>query len=92
MKTSYLKFLGMTLTSAILMYGVMYLNTYEIGHIYFSETRLYMTIMSTSVMAVVMLLFMLNMLSNKKKYDYSRCKHYYLYNVIYTNEKSNDYR
>ena len=56
----------MILTSAVLMYGVMYLNTYEIGHVYFSETRLYMTILSTCVMAIVMLLFMLNMLSNRK--------------------------
>lgn len=66
MKKAYTKFFGMILTSAILMYGIMYLNTYEVGHIYFSETRLYMTILSTSVMAIVMLLFMLNMLSNKK--------------------------
>lgn len=67
MKNAYLRFLGMIATSAILMYGVMYLNTYEIDHIFFSEMRLYMTILSTSVMAVVMLLFMLAMLKDKKK-------------------------
>ncbi len=48
------------------MYGIMYLNTYELDHVYFSEMRLYMTILSTCVMAVVMLLFMLQMLKNKK--------------------------
>lgn len=66
MKKGYAKFLAMILTSSVLMYMVMYLNTYELSHVFFSEMRLYMTILSTSVMAVVMLLFMLNMLKNKK--------------------------
>ena len=66
MKKGYAKFLGMILTSSVLMYIVMYFNTYELSHVFFSEMRLYMTILSTSVMAVVMLLFMLNMLKNKK--------------------------
>src|SRR5690625_5802798 len=44
----------------------MYLNTYEVDHIYFSEMRLYMTLLSTAVMAVVMLSFMLHMLKDKK--------------------------
>lgn len=66
MKKNYVKFLGMIVTSAIFMYGVMYLNTYEWDHIFFSEMRLYMTILSTSVMAVVMLGFMLHMLKDKK--------------------------
>lgn len=66
MKKNYLKFLGMIISSAILMYGVMYLNTYELNHVHFSEMRLYMTILSTAVMAVVMLGFMLHMLKDKK--------------------------
>lgn len=66
MNKNYMKFLGMIVTSAILMYGIMYLNTYEIDHVFFSEMRLYMTILSTSVMAVVMLGFMMHMLQNKK--------------------------
>ncbi|NLC67064.1 MAG: DUF305 domain-containing protein [Clostridium sp.] len=66
MEKGYAKFLGMILTSSVLMYIVMYLNTYEISHVFFSEMRLYMTILSTAVMAVVMLLFMLHMLKNKK--------------------------
>ncbi|MCA9766871.1 MAG: DUF305 domain-containing protein [Carnobacterium sp.] len=66
MNKGYIKFLGMILTSSILMYGVMYLNTYQLDHVFFSEMRLYMTILSTCVMAIVMLLFMLNMLKNKK--------------------------
>lgn len=66
MDKGYKRFFGMILTSAILMYGVMYLNTYQLDHVFFSEMRLYMTILSTAVMAVVMLLFMLHMLKNKK--------------------------
>ncbi len=66
MDKSYGKFFGMVATSAILMFMVMYLNTYELSHVYFSETRLYMTILSTCVMTVVMLAFMLHMLKNKK--------------------------
>ena len=66
MKKGYGRFLGMIITSAILMYGVMYLNTYELDHVFFSEMRLYMTILSTCVMAVVMLGFMLHMLKDKK--------------------------
>lgn len=66
MNKNYGKFLGMIATSAIFMYVVMYLNTYEIDHVFFSEMRLYMTILSTCVMAIVMLGFMIHMLKDKK--------------------------
>ena len=66
MNKKYIKYFAMILTSSVLMYGIMYLNTYEWAHVYFSETRLYMTLLSTSVMAVVMLLFMLDMLNDKR--------------------------
>ena len=48
------------------MYGLMYLNTYERSHVYFSETRVYMAIMMGAVMAIVMMLFMWKMYKNKK--------------------------
>ncbi|MDN6161249.1 MAG: DUF305 domain-containing protein [Atopostipes sp.] len=67
MKKNYGKFLGMIASSAVLMYGVMYLNTYQLDHVFFSEMRVYMTLLSTSVMAVVMLGFMLHMLKDQKK-------------------------
>ena len=66
MKKDYIKYFVMIATSSILMYMVMYLNTYEIGHVYFSEMRAYITVLSTCVIAIVMLIFMLNMLKNKK--------------------------
>jgi len=45
-------------TSGVLMYALMYLNTYQLNHVFFSETRLYMTFIMVAVMALVMLFFM----------------------------------
>lgn len=67
LKDKYANFLAMIASSSVLMYGVMYLNTYQLDHVYFSEMRLYMTILSTAVMAVVMLAFMKHMLKDRKK-------------------------
>lgn len=66
MNKKYWNFLGMIVTSAVLMYGVMFLNTYKLEHVHFSEMRVYMTLLSTAVMAVVMLGFMLHMLKDTK--------------------------
>lgn len=49
----------MILTSTTLMLLLMYMNTYAIDHIFWSETRLYMAIYMGAVMAAVMLAFML---------------------------------
>lgn len=66
-KGNYTKFIWMLIASFVAMYVTMYLNTYQIDHIYFSLTRFYMTCLGISTMAVIMLLFMLNMYKNKKK-------------------------
>lgn len=66
-KIHYTKFVLMLLLSFIAMYITMYFNTYEIDHVYFSLTRFYMACLGISAMAVIMLLFMLNMYKNKKK-------------------------
>tara|TARA_R110002124_G_scaffold100168_2_gene246734 strand:- start:81 stop:506 length:426 start_codon:yes stop_codon:yes gene_type:complete len=55
----------MIATSTIVMFGLMYLNTYAIDHATFSETRLYMALIMGAVMAIVMLGFMLSMYTNK---------------------------
>jgi hypothetical protein len=57
---SYARFGAMVGTSTIVMFGLMYLNTYALDHVYFSETRFYMMFVMGAVMAVIMLLFMLN--------------------------------
>jgi len=65
--TKYTKFFVMILTSTAFMLVMMYLNSYSIEHVFFSETRLYMAIYMGAMMAVIMLLFMLNMYENKIK-------------------------
>lgn len=63
----YTKFITMIVTSTALMLAMMYFNTFQFDHIFFSETRFYMAIYMGALMAVVMLLFMLNMYKSKKK-------------------------
>jgi hypothetical protein len=58
---SYARFFAMIATSTLVMYGLMYLNTYTFDHIFFSETRAYMALYMGAVMAIIMLGFMLNM-------------------------------
>ena len=65
MKMSYWRFAAMVATSTAIMYGVMYLNTYTFEHVLWSETRAWMAIVMGSVMAIIMLAFMLNMYKKK---------------------------
>ncbi|MER2162991.1 MAG: DUF305 domain-containing protein [Psychrobacter alimentarius] len=62
----YVKFTLMILTSTVVMYIMMYFNTYEWNHIYFSETRAYMALYMGTGMAVIMLAFMANMYKKTK--------------------------
>ncbi len=63
--SKYMKFGAMIATSTAVMFVLMYLNTYAVDHVFFSETRFYMAFVMGASMAVVMLLFMLNMYENK---------------------------
>lgn len=63
---SYARFAAMILASTVIMYGLMYLNSYEIGHVFFSETRLWMALYMGAMMAVIMLAFMLGMYKKTK--------------------------
>lgn len=65
--SKYTNFIVMIATSTITMFGLMYLNSYEIDHVFYSETRTYMAIYMGATMAVVMLSFMLHMYKDKKK-------------------------
>jgi len=60
----YSKFAAMIGTSTVVMFGLMYLNTYSLDHVFFSETRAYMALYMGAAMAIVMLLFMLGMYQN----------------------------
>ncbi len=56
----------MIVTSMIVMFILMYLHSYKlIEHAWFSETRLFMTLIMGGGMAIVMLLFMLGMYKYK---------------------------
>lgn len=56
----------MIATSTVVMFVLMYLNTYLWSHIFWSETRAYMAILMGATMAIVMLAFMLSMYSDKR--------------------------
>ena len=49
-KSSYGRFIAMVGTSTALMFGLMYLNTYALEHVYWSETRFYMTFVMGATM------------------------------------------
>lgn len=64
---NYTRFIVMILTATLVMFGLMYLNTYALDHVYFSETRTWMAIYMGAAMTVIMLLFMLGMYQDKRK-------------------------
>ena len=63
---SYGRFGAMIAASMVVMFGIMYLNTYQASHVQWSETRFYMTFVMGAAMAVIMLSFMWNMYRDRK--------------------------
>jgi hypothetical protein len=64
---SYRRFFAMIATSMVVMYFLMYLNSYQIlDHAWFSETRLFMTLIMGASMMAIMLAYMLGMYKNGK--------------------------
>ncbi|UEM02456.1 DUF305 domain-containing protein [Skermanella mucosa] len=61
MQMSYWRFAAMIATSTVVMYGLMYLNTYSFEHVFWSETRAWMALVMGSTMSIIMLGYMLNM-------------------------------
>ena len=62
----YGRFGAMIATSTVVMFGLMYLNTYQLDHIFFSETRAYMALVMGATMAVIMLGYMMGMYPNRR--------------------------
>ena len=62
---SYARFAAMIATSTVAMYGLMYLNTYALDHVFFSQTRMWMALYMGAIMAIVMLAFMLGMYASR---------------------------
>ncbi|MEO6057000.1 MAG: DUF305 domain-containing protein [Gemmatimonadales bacterium] len=63
----YARFGAMIATSTVVMFGLMYLNTYQLDHVYFSETRAYMALVMGATMALIMLGFMLGMYTDRRR-------------------------
>ncbi len=66
MQMGYGRFAAMIGTSTTIMFGLMYLNTFALDHVRWSETRLYMAFLMGATMAIIMLGFMLSMYRNTK--------------------------
>ena len=62
----YRTFVAMILAASVLMFALMYLNTYQWDHVWFSQTRLFMTLIMAGAMALVMLVFMRHMYRDKR--------------------------
>ncbi len=63
---SYFRFGAMIATATVVMYGLTYLNSYALDHVWFSQTRLWMALLMGAVMAVIMLGYMLGMYRNHR--------------------------
>ena len=61
MEMSYWRFAAMIATSTVVMYGLMYLNTYSFEHVFWSETRAWMALVMGATMSIIMLGYMLGM-------------------------------
>ena len=64
---NYWRFMAMVATSTVIMFFLMYANTYDADHIFWSETRFWMMFVMGAMMMVVMLLFMCGMYKDRKK-------------------------
>lgn len=63
---SYLRFACMIAVSTVVMFGLMYLNTYALDHMFFSQTRAWMALLMGAAMVVIMIAFMWAMYGNRQ--------------------------
>ena len=63
---SYKRFFAMIATSTVVMFVLMYFNTYAFDHVYFSQTRFWMAFVMGAAIAIVMLSFMLHMYKDRR--------------------------
>jgi hypothetical protein len=62
----YLRFGAMILTAMVVMYWLMFVGSWELSHVRWSESRLFMTLTMGGSMGLIMLAWMLNMYRNTK--------------------------
>lgn len=63
---TYARFGAMVATSTVVMFGLMYVNTYQLNHVFFSETRASMALLMGATMSFIMLAFMRGMYKNTR--------------------------
>jgi len=63
---TYRRFLAMIATSTLVMFALMYLNTYALDHVAYSQTRTWMALIMGAAMAAVMMGFMWSMYPRKR--------------------------
>ena len=63
---SYSRFVAMIATSTVVMFALMYLNTYALDHVTYSQTRTWMALLMGAVMAMIMMGFMASMYKNQR--------------------------
>src|SRR3954463_8105285 len=64
--SKYGRFWAMVATSTIVGWAAMYLNTYQLDHVFFSWTRVFMAMIMGGVMTAVMMGFMWKMYPNQR--------------------------
>jgi hypothetical protein len=62
----YRRFFAMVATSTLLMFALMYGNTFAIDHVFFSQTRMWMALAMGALMGAVMLGFMWSMYHDRR--------------------------
>ncbi len=58
---TYMRFFAMIAAATVVMFGLMYLNSYALDHVFYSQTRAWMALVMGAVMSLLMLGFMWNM-------------------------------
>src|SRR3546814_3016135 len=66
-RSSYGRFGAMIVTSTIVMFVLMYLNSYALDHVFYSQTRTWMAVYMGAAMAIVMLGFIWSMYKDRRK-------------------------
>ena len=67
MRMGYGHFGLMIATSTVVMFGLMYLNTYAAEHVFYSQTRLWMAVVMGATMGVLMMGFMGSMYPDRRR-------------------------
>lgn len=63
---SYRRFATMIVVSTIVMFGLMYLNTFSSDHIFYSQTRTWMAVLMGAAMAAIMIGIMWSMYARRQ--------------------------